>query len=178
MELARSSKYRPFPPNHKYLDIDFSHYVEIGADVIKEAIKDTCQTMLNPDAGLLGINGIRKFKNDIVKWDKYDVAKIKLTGTSNYFMINKGGGTGGGLFRKMYGEFLLEANNFLCQRELEEIGNQYIGLSSQWDTLADMLWDLGETGQINLLKPMSEQIEKIGQVEKSLLEQLLPLCRA
>jgi hypothetical protein len=98
--------------------------------------------------------------------------KLKLAGTTNYFMISKDGGTGGGIFRKMYGEFLLEANNLLCNKEIEDVGKQYIKLSEQWDALADTLWNLGETGQINLLEPMSIQIEMLYEIEKSLLERL------
>lgn len=172
MKQARSSNHRPFPVNNKFLEFDFNNYVEINTDIIKCAINDTCNTMLNPGANLLGINGIKKFKNEIVKWDKFDTRKLKLAGTTNYFMISKDGGTGGGIFRKMYGEFLLEANNLLCNKEIEDVGKQYIKLSEQWDVLADTLWNLGETGQINLLEPMSFQIEKLYQIEKSLLEQL------
>lgn len=79
----------------------------------------------------------------------------------------KDSGTGGGIFRKMYGEFLLEANNFLFLKAIEDIGKQYLQLSEQWDALADSLWNLGETGHIKLLKPMSFQIENLYQTEKS-----------
>jgi hypothetical protein len=172
MKQARSSKYRPFPFNNKFLEFNFGTHLEVNTDIIKSAINDTCKSMLNPGANLMGINGIKKFKNEIVKWDKFDTRKLKLAGTTNYFLISKDGGTGGGIFRKMYGEFLLEANNLLCIKDIEDIGKQYIKLSEQWDALADTLWNLGETGHVNLLKPMSFQIEILYQIEKSLLERL------
>lgn len=37
---------------------------------------------------------------------------------------------------------------------------------------ADTLWNLGETGHVNLLKPMSIQIESLYHIVKSLLERL------
>ncbi len=172
MKQARSSKYRPFPPNNKFLEFDFGNYLDVNTDILKYAINDTCKTMLNSGANLMGINGINKFKNEIVKWDKFDTGKLKLAGITNYFLISKDGGTGGGIFRKMYGEFLLEANNLLCIKDIEDIGKQYIKLSEQWDALADTMWNLGETGQVNLLKPMSYQIESLYQIEKSLIERL------
>ena len=108
MENARSSSFRPFPANNKYLTFDFSTYKAPSAETISAAINETCETMLRPPAQLLGINGITKFSREIIKWRTFDQKKLKTAGITSYFQISKDGGTGGGIFRRIYGEFLLE----------------------------------------------------------------------
>lgn len=172
MELARNSSFRPFPANNKYLEFDFSGFVPITGEVIVSAITDTCQSMLYPQANLLGISGINKFAKEIKKWKNFDVEKRKKAGLTNYFQISADGGTGGGIFRKMYGQFLVEADEILPQKGLAGIGARYIDLGGQWDMLADSMWTLGENGDTDLLCVMSEQIARLGETEKLLLTQL------
>lgn len=158
MEQARNSSFRPFPANNKYLEFDFSPYKGIQKEEIIAAIKDTCESMLRPPAKLLGVNGIIKFSQEILKWKQFDQNKRKIAGITNYFQISKDGGTGGGIFRKMYGEFLIEADRILCDLMLEQIGRDFIKLGEEWDTLAKKLWQLGNTGDESLLHPLSERI--------------------
>jgi hypothetical protein len=61
LEKAGNSNYRPFPANNKWLQFDFSKAIEINANIIKNAILDNVDAMLNAPAQLLGINGIYKF---------------------------------------------------------------------------------------------------------------------
>ena len=172
MSEARNSKFRPFPANNKCLELDFSNYQEIKSETIICAIADTCESMLNPPANLTGINGITKFAKEVVKWNKFDHEKLKTAGITNYFQINKDGGTGGGIFRNMYGHFLIEADSILSSMCFGEIGASYISLSEQWDLLANSMWRLGETGDRELLKSMSEQILDLYEKEKALLMRL------
>lgn len=78
MENARSSSFRPFPANNKYLTFDFSTYKAPSAETISAAINETCETMLRPPAQLLGINGITKFSREIIKWRTFDQKKLVL----------------------------------------------------------------------------------------------------
>ena len=71
MEQARSSTHRPFPAKNKYLIIDFQGYKQVDRKILIQAIAETCDTMLNPPAKLLGINGILKFSKEILKWEKF-----------------------------------------------------------------------------------------------------------
>lgn len=172
MAQARSSKFRPFPANNKYLTFDMTTYEAPNSETLTEAIRETCESMLNPPAKLLGINGITKFSQEIVKWRTLDQKKLKTAGITNYFQISKDGGTGGGIFRKMYGEFLIEAAHILTDKEFTAIGNDFIKLAEKWDLLAGELWKLGKTGDPELLKPLSEQIAVLGTNERKLLERL------
>lgn len=172
MENARSSNFRPFPANNKYLTFDFSSYKAPTAETITAAINETCETMLRTPAKLLGIDGITKFSREIIKWRTFEQRKLKTAGITNYFQISKDGGTGGGIFRKMYGEFLLEAEPILSKEELGEIGRQFINIAEAWDQLAELFWQLGSTGNQELLRSMSVEIARLGDLERIALERL------
>lgn len=177
MALARNSNFRPFPANNKYIAFDFSDFRPITSEVIACAIADTCERMLNPPANLLGLNGIYKFSKEIEKWAKFDVEKRKIAGITNYFQINGDGGTGGGIFRNMYGDFLKEADSFLPQKGLLDMGAKYKELAAKWDLLADIMWLLGETGDTQLLGKMSREILELYKMEQFLLEKLHALIQ-
>ena len=85
LEKARSSKHRPFPAKNKYLKIDFTDFKGVTEGNIKAAIRSTCNNMLNAPAKLLGINGINKFSNEVLKLSKVSSDKLKLAGVSTTF---------------------------------------------------------------------------------------------
>lgn len=172
MEQARNSTYRPFPAKNKYLLFDFQGYKQIDRSILTEAITETCNTMLNPPAKLLGVNGILKFSTEILKWEKFSLDKMRLSGTTNYFQISKDGGTGGGIFRKMYGDFLIEAAVILDNQNIAMLGNQFLEVAEQWDKIAEDLWQLSLSGNASLLQKMSKQIMSIYCQEKNLYQSL------
>lgn len=172
MEQARSSTHRPFPAKNKYLLFDFHGYRQIDREILTEAITETCDTMLNPPAKLLGVNGILKFSTEILKWEKFNLDKMKLSGTTNYFQISKDGGTGGGIFRKMYGDFLIEAATILDNKNIAILGAKFLEVSTQWDNIAEDLWQLSLSGNVSLLQKMSKEIKGIYCQEKNLYQSL------
>lgn len=175
LERARSSTHRPFPAANKYLAFDFSGYHGIDQAVLAEAIRETCETMLNPPAQLLGLSGIRKFSKEIRKWDRFSPEKLQKAGITNYFQISKDGGTGGGIFRRMYGNFLTEAAQVLENEMIAAAGQQFIDVSSLWDRIADDLWELSLHGDTALLPDLSGRIMELYEKERELYLALLPL---
>ena len=158
--------------NNKYAEFDFSNYQGASKTALLISIENVCEKMLNPPAKLKGVNDIMKFSKEIKKWSKFDVEKLKRAGITNYFMINADGGTGGGIFRKMYGVLLTEAAGILENSSIVNIGKQFIDLSKQWDSVADVMWTLSETGQSELLNNMSEVIKSISEHETTLFTNL------
>lgn len=124
--------------------------------------------MLNPPAQLLGINGIKKFSKEILKWKQFSTSKLKTAGITNYFQINKDGGTGGGIFRKMYGEFLIEVAPIVNNECLFTLGQKFINIAEKWDDIADDMWQLSLTANVALLEKMSASILEIYEDEKDL----------
>lgn len=177
VEKARNSDHRPFPAKNKYLHIDIINPQDITRDIIFSAIQETCDNMLNAPAKLLGLNGIEKFSKEILKWEKYDEEKLKCAGITNYFQINKDGGTGGGIFRRIYGDFLIEASTIVGSEKMKEIGVSYTEVSKKWDRVADLMWKLFETGDSKLLKEMAQIIKEIYRIEGTLLTELKEISK-
>ena len=169
---ARSSCYRPFPAKNKYLLFDFEGYRQIDKSILKEAINETYSNMLEPPAKLLGVNGILKFSKEILKWEKFSSDKLKRSGITNYFQISKDGGTGGGIFRKMYGNFLIEAAPILESEEAASIGEEFLDVAKRWDKIAEYLWQLSLSGDMSLLRTMSDLIKVIYEKEVALYQEL------
>lgn len=170
---ARSSCHRPFPAHNKYLEFDFASIQAVSKEIILDAVRENSLSMLNAPAHLLGLNGIEKFAKEVLKWKNFDLEKRKRTGTSNYFMINEDGGTGGGLFRRMYGCFLIEASQVTGLQYFAEIGKGFLSVGDLWDDIADRLWTLSETGDIELLPDISETARTIHTLETELFQELL-----
>lgn len=177
VEMARNSTHRPFPANNKYLDIKFDYYKQVTSDIIFSAIKETCNNMLNAPAQLLGLNGINKFSNEILKWSKFDEEKLKIAGITNYFMINADGGTGGGIFRRMYGDFLIQASNITNCEDMKQLGIEYITISEKWDKIGELMWRLSETADKQLLQKMSDIIKEIHTEETDVLTKLQQIVK-
>ncbi len=166
IEKARSSSHRPFPAGNKYLTFDFNGYKAVDETVLQSAIKETCESMLNPPAQLLGINGIKKFSKEILKWKQFSEDKLKTAGITNYFQINQDGGTGGGIFRRMYGEFLIEAAVIIKNVSICTLGNRFIEIAEQWDAVSEDMWQLAQSADTALLEKMSVAISEIYEAEK------------
>lgn len=175
LEKARSSSFPPFPANNQYLTFDFSGIAEIDKTMIKSAVKETCEAMLNAPAQLLGLNGIRKFAKEILKWEAFSLAKQRRSVETNYFQISADGGTGGGLFRKMYGQFLIEASMIAEDERLAELGRQFVETAADWDRLADMLRQLTETDVNRQLQTASALVSELHKTETRLFNELYSL---
>ncbi|MGL5328835.1 MAG: BtrH N-terminal domain-containing protein [Peptostreptococcaceae bacterium] len=172
VENARSSAHRPFPAKNKYLDINFNSYTPVTKDIIIAAIDETCDNMLNAPAQLLGLNGINKFSREILKWKKFSEEKLRIAGITNYFQINADGGTGGGIFRNMYGEFLIQASEILVHKEINQLGLEYKIIAEKWDEVGSLMWKLYETANVQLLEMLSNKIKVIYEDEKRVLTKL------
>ena len=130
---------------------------------------------MNPPANLKGINGIAKFSKEIKKWDKFDDEKLKRAGTTNFFQLNADGGTGGGIFRKMYGRFIIEAAPTIGVSALEAIGQDFVVLADKWDAIAWQMWKLHESSDTTLPGEMSALIIDNHDIEAALLVRLREL---
>jgi hypothetical protein len=169
---ARNSSFRPFPANNKWVDFDFSAARPIDKHAIYAAIRLNIENMLNSPANLLGNKGIRKFALETRKWLKFDIDKKKLTGLTNYFMISSDGGTGGGIFRKMYGYFLCESADMIKNKELLASGNEFVKIGELWDNIGSELMELYNSGKDAIIQNLSPMILEIAEKEEKQCKQL------
>lgn len=172
IKRARSSKFRPFPAGNKYLEFDFNGMSPIAQDMLYESISDVCKAMLNPPVSFLGLSGIKKFSREILKWKAFDTEKLKQTGIMNNAYISERGGTGGGAFRKMYGQFLSEASEICNSSYIKQKGCEFVEIGQLWDNVADSMLELFETSDTKLLEKMSILIDDIHKAESHVLKDL------
>lgn len=96
-------------------------------------------------------------------------------GNNQLFSDKCGWGTGGGIFRKMYGGFLLEAAELLENSRIRTIGSHFFEIAEEWDIVANELWEVAEEGHSGLLLHISEEIRALHDAEYDLYSQLTKL---
>jgi hypothetical protein len=87
-------------------------------------------------------------------------------------MISAKGGTGGGAFRKMYGDFLIEASKLAKQSDLKQCGKRFFHIADMWDAIATELMELYHTGKDAILERVSPMLIDIAEKEGTAFEQL------
>ena len=176
LEQARGSKYKPYPSKNKWVTFDFTTIKPLDRSVILPAIRVNADTMLNPPIKNLGVKGIRFFSERVEKgWQDFDDDKLKWSAFNSYIFINQIGGTGGGGFRKMYGNFLRESGKILTDETLSQIGDKYVAISKEWDQVADQFFHLSDTLDRTALKSIAERIRSFAEKETDLMNQLKKL---
>jgi hypothetical protein len=172
LEHARNSAYKPFPPKNAWLTFDFTPIRPIDQGMITAAIRDTAEKMLYPPIKNVGLKGIRLCAEKVLGWKNFDDEKLKWSAFNGFILINQIGGTGGGGFRKMYGNFLRESGKLIKAEALGKIGDEYVAVSAAWDKVADQFYRIFKTFDRAMLKPISEQILHLYEKETDLMNRL------
>jgi len=141
LEDARSSKFKPFPPENKWFEFEFPPKLTPLDNALRKSITKTVELMLHPPIRNLGTKGIRYFASEILKWpEKYpsESPQFKLLYEVTYIMLEEDG-TGGGCFRYLYSKFLKESSVHLDKKELARLGERYWRVGEKWTTVARLV---------------------------------------
>jgi hypothetical protein len=133
---------------------------------------------LNPPLAKMGLEGIHYFSKVLYTWQEWGADKLREAALSAFTMIDQIGGTGGGIFRKLYGEFLLESASYAAAPALGAIGEQYLILGEQWDEVARLFYMLYQGEQPMILVDIVERIKQIYKYEEGLSNQLVKVIGA
>ncbi len=137
LEQARGSTFKPFPPLHKWFTFDFSAARPPTPEETREAIAEVCRGMLEPPIANLGVKGIRKARAETLKWPKLlDPVALRRTCFNVAMFIDHRGGTGGGIFRYMYGRFLGEAAALMGEPRLAAMAPDLAAIGDRWERVA------------------------------------------
>jgi len=141
LEEARSSAFKPFPPQNRWVTFEFPTKLTSLEVAIRNAINKTVWSMLYPPIKNLGVRGISYFASEIVKWPKLFLPEnepLRQLYEMSYIMMEEDG-TGGGLFRYLYSRFLQEAGELLNNKELADLGQGYYQIGQKWTTIAKLI---------------------------------------
>lgn len=144
LEEARSSTYKPFTPENKWLTFEFPDKLTPIEMAIRNAITQTAEAMLYPPIKNLGVQGITYFANEIVKWPKLfppENVLFRQLYEVNYIMMEEDG-TGGGLFRYLYSRFLKEVGELLSKKQLTTLGERYYWIGEKWSAIAKLIREI------------------------------------
>jgi hypothetical protein len=134
---ARGSKFKPFPPMNMWFTFDFSEKRQPHPEEIRQAINEVCAYMLEGPISNIGLRGIRKAAESVIKWPStMDAEALRWACFNVHIYIDAEGGTGGGIFRYLYGRFLEEAAQITGNQGLAEVGQNLRVVGDKWQGVA------------------------------------------
>ncbi len=172
LEEARGSTYKPYPPQNKWVTFDFTNISNIDREIIYKAIRNNMKQILDPPIKNLGIKGVKLFSEKVPSWAGFDDDKFKWSTINAYVMINQIGGNGGGIFRRIYGNFLKQCSQRTGIGSLGNIGESFISLSNDWDIIGNLFLDAFNKTDRSSMDDIAGRIEKIYLQEKKCFEGL------
>jgi hypothetical protein len=136
LKKARNSKFPPFPPKNKILNIKYPSKIGNLEKGIIEGIKESTKNMMDPPIRNFGLAGIKKWAELVPKWPEQFKGIDLLGCLLCVFIYIEVGGTGGGFFRPMYAKFLEEASSILNRPALKEIAELFEDSGKVWSEIA------------------------------------------
>ncbi len=135
---ARGSTYKPFPPQNAWYTFDFASVRAPEPPEVWQAVHEVAVPMLEPPIANLGVKGIRKAAQETLKWPQImDRAELRQACFNAFIFIDAAGGTGGGIFRYMYGRFLAEAAGITGTAHLAKVGQDLQQVGDLWQGVAE-----------------------------------------
>lgn len=168
LNAARNSKHKPFPPKNALFDFDLSDIVMPNKSIILEAIKKNAISIMNPPIKNLGLSGIKKFASELPKWAKFDEEKLKYAALNAYIFICAVGGNGGGCFRRMYGNFFLEAATNYNLPQFKSDAEECLSISEYWDKVGEQFFTIFNGADAGVLNVIQKELNDIYNLEINL----------
>ncbi len=177
LEKARGSTYKPFPPKRLWYTFDFGGKRPPTAAEVRAAIVEQAAGMLEPPISNFGVKGIRKAAKRALKWpEQMDEEALRFTLFNTYIFIDAGGGSGGGIFRYMFGRFLLEAAEIMGDARLEESAETFQHIGERWQEVAEIFkrgWEAADP--VAVLAETTVPMLAIADLEEAAWERLREL---
>lgn len=178
LEKARGSTFKPFPPRNAWVSFDFSGFHLPAADETRRAIANQSAQMLNPPIKNMGIKGIRTAAGRIPRWpEQLSADEIRWALFNTYIFVSPVGGSGGGIFRYMFGRFLAEAAAITGEERLRASAEEFRRIGDAWEAFAAWAKAASECPEpASRLGECIEPLLAIAGQEQVAWETLLQIC--
>jgi hypothetical protein len=134
LAAARGSRFKPFPPGRAWKRFDFSGYRAPAKADLLAAMGAQARGMLEPPIANIGVKGVRKAAAECLKWPSLlEAGALGPTLFNLYIFIDAKGGTGGGMFRYMFGRFLSEAAALGGPKAAGGLAADFRALGDAWE---------------------------------------------
>jgi hypothetical protein len=176
LERARGS-ICPFAPKNRWWTFDFSSFRPPSAEETRLAIFNQAQAMLHPPIKNFGVSGIRTTAERILRWPaQMSAEEIRGALFSAYIFVSADGGTGGGIFRAMFGRFLMEAAALTGEARLSESAAAFQRVAEDWDSFAAWAREVSESPDpADRLNECAAPLQAIAAQEQAAWENLFQL---
>lgn len=168
LSAARNSNYKPFPPANAWMEYNFDIYHAPRKETVKDAIRKCAQGMIQPPIKNLGIKGIQTAKQAMLAWPEKMEERDLVSACANVALyIRADAGTGGGLFRWMYADFLKEAAVILQNHALESAAADMTAAGTLWEQIADIAGQVkGKDSLVAYANDLSTCLDNLYEKEK------------
>lgn len=139
------------------------------------ALAANAHVYLNPPIKNMGYKGVLKSSSRVTSWlDEIDNPSESLPIVA---MLMERAGTGGGLFRRLYGRFLKEGQKLTGMAALESAAREFDDIATRWARVADLIEHAGTSGSKDALADAGRLMAEISERERSQFTALEALSR-
>ncbi|MFH9011642.1 BtrH N-terminal domain-containing protein [Streptomyces sp. NPDC017943] len=139
----------------------------------REGIRTAAETFLDPPISNFGYKGMHKVADLMPQW--LDDLESPAEGLAEIATIMEDAGTGGGLFRTMWAEFLAETAEITEVDEYQETADAYRDVSQKWTEVAALVNEAGASSSRESLNSASKIVHEAADKEQQLMLRLLEL---
>ena len=137
------------------------------------AIRETAAAFLSPPIANLGHRGIAKAAAKVPGW--WERAQDPRRDLTQAALLMEQGGTGGGLFRALYRDFLAACAELLGGEELRTGHRLYAEAAGLWTDVAALIGKAGESGDPGHLEEAGRILRDLARIEREAMEALVRL---
>jgi hypothetical protein len=136
LKRARASKFPPWPPQHAIFDFQLPSQLKITQKMVRDALHFTVDTMTNPPIRNIGLKGMKKWAELIVKWPELFPGDQLWHALYQGFIYIETGGTGGSSMRPMFTRYLKEVSELFSMKGIERAITKYEEAGRIWSEIA------------------------------------------